>query len=257
VPWQLVPIPLLLPAFLLVLFRVAGLAVMAPLFSSTAIPVRIRIYLALAIALVIFPLVLPSVPARVTFGEALVGVAGEMIIGLAMGLCVNLLFVGGQLAGLMVGRQAGLALARVFNPLFQSSSTVLGQVYFYYTLMIFLAVGGHRALIRALLDSFATIPVLSFSSPGRLTELLAAMAQSGFVLGVKLAGPTLIALFLATLCLGFINRTVPQLNILVVGFSIRVAVALVITAATLGAAQQVFIDALWDGLDWIGTTLGL
>ncbi len=248
---------MLLPAFVLVLFRVTGLLVTAPMLSSLAVPARIKVCLAMAICTVVFPLVLPTVPADITFADAVVGIAGELIIGVAMGTCLNLLFMGAQLAGLMIGRQAGMALARVFDPLFRTQSSIIGQVYFFYALMIFLAIGGHRALIRALLDSFATVPVLSLPCFESIVDLCASMAQSGFVLGVRLAGPTLTALFLATLALGFINRTVPQLNILMVGFSIRVAVALIVTAVTLGAAQQVLVDVLWEGLDSIAETFGV
>ena len=95
-PWSLTNVYLLLPGFALVLFRIAGLMLVAPLFGSDAIPVRLKVALALTIAAVVFPLVGPSLPAEITLGTALVGVVGEMSIGLVIGLGVSLIVLGVQ-----------------------------------------------------------------------------------------------------------------------------------------------------------------
>ena len=130
-PWSLLNLHLLLPGFALVLFRVAGLMVTAPMFSSQAIPARFRIACALAAAAVLFPLVAPTIAADVTLTTALAGVVGEMLIGLIIGLGVTIVLVGVQLAGMMIGQQAGIALASVVDPSQGFQSTVVGQVFAY------------------------------------------------------------------------------------------------------------------------------
>ena len=128
-PWSLFNVHLLLPGFVLVLFRVAGLMITAPLFGSTVIPVRVKVALSLTIAATVFPLVASSVPADVTLAAAVTGLVGEMLIGLVMGLAISLVLLGVQTAGMMIGQQAGIALASVVDPSQNIRSTVVGQVY--------------------------------------------------------------------------------------------------------------------------------
>ena len=153
-PWSLLNLHLLLPGFVLVLCRVAGLMVTAPMFGSNAIPRRLKAALALTVAATVFPLVAPEVPADITLRTAVVGVAGEMLIGLVIGLSMSLVMLGVQLAGMMIGQQAGIALASVMDPSQETPTTVVGQVYMISTMLVFLAIGGHRMLMAALLDTF-------------------------------------------------------------------------------------------------------
>ena len=103
VPLTLLKLHLLLPGFALVLFRVMGLMVTAPLFGSSAIPARFKVAMAMTIAAVLFPMVGPTLPADITLNTALVGVFGEMMIGLVIGLAMTLALNGVQLTGMMIG----------------------------------------------------------------------------------------------------------------------------------------------------------
>lgn len=256
-PWSLTNVHLLLPGFALVLFRIAGLMLVAPLFGSSAIPVRLKVALALTIAAVVFPLVGPSLPAEITLGTALVGVVGEMSIGLVIGLGVSLIVLGVQLAGLLIGQQAGIALASVIDPTHGGSTTVVGQVYMIVTLLIFLGLGGHRMLIAALLDTFAVIPVLSFSVGDSTLLMTADLLSAAYILAIKLFAPVLIALLLATVTMAFVSRTMPQLNILSVGFAVRSMAAIGTAALALAAAQDVLVAALTAALESVRATVGL
>ncbi len=255
--WSLLNLHLLLPGFALVLFRVAGLMVTAPIFGSPVIPARIKVALALAIAAAVFPLVASTVPPDITPGTAVVGIFGEMMIGLVMGLAVSLVLLGVETAGMMIGQQAGIALASVIDPSQGESSTVVGQVYVITTTLIFLAIGGHRMLMAALLDTFAAVPVLSFRFNESLLRLVADLLSAAFVLGIKLFGPVLIALLLTSVALGFLSRTMPQLNILSVGFAIRTMAAIAIAALGIGAAQDLLVDSLLDALQAVRGVFGL
>jgi flagellar biosynthetic protein FliR len=238
-PWNLVPIYLQLPAFMLVLFRVGGLMFSAPMFGSNVIPIRIKAFFSIAIAIMVFPIVMPDLITELSLGMALIGILGELMIGLMLGFSLTLIFTGVQLGGQIIGQQAGIGLAEVFNPVLDSESTGISQIYFFVAFLIFLAVGGHHALVRAMLDSFATIPVMAYTFDATPVELISTLAKSAYGLSLQVAGPILIALFLTTLSLGFISRTVPQLNILAVGFTIRVMVALFVTAMTIALCQDV------------------
>lgn len=253
----LTQLPLVLPAFALILFRVAGLMLAAPLFGNPVIPLRLRVVLAGMIALALFPLVGPTVPTTLGFGGALVGIVGETLIGLTMGLALSLVLMGAELAGELAGQQAGLSLGQIINPMSSSESTVLASIYAVVFQALFLAVGGHRALLRALLDTFAVIPPASYRVDARVAELLTNLLSSSFILALKLAAPVLIAMFLTSVALGLVSRSIPQLNILTVGFALRALMAIGIAALALSASQGVFLEFLADAMDALRAAFGL
>lgn len=250
-------LPLFLPVYGLILCRVAGLMVAAPVFGSQAIPRRVRAAIAAVIALALFPIVQADAPAHLGLNEALIGVAGETMIGLIMGLALSLVLVGADLGGLVSGQQAGLALGEVFNPMSNTESTVFGQAFVVVFQTVFLLAGGHRALMSALLDTFEVIPLASFRADPMIVDLLVDLMTGAFVLGLKLAAPVLIALFLATVTLGFLARTMPQLNILSVGFAVRAMLALGVALLALPAGREVFIEALNESVVAIRDAFGL
>ncbi|UCC28947.1 MAG: flagellar biosynthetic protein FliR [Phycisphaerales bacterium] len=256
-PWPLLDILLALPAYALVLFRISGLMLTAPVYGSRLIPVRIRAALTLTVAAVVFPLVRSQAPAEMTLSMALVGGVREMMIGAIIGLAMGVLLMGAEVAGLIVGRQAGLALANVYDPNANQQATIVGQVYTISFTLLFLLVGGHRATMAAVLDTFDVIPLLSFRFEESFVLLLVEMLAAAFILGIRLAGPVLLALFMLGTALAFLSRTMPQLNILTVGFTVRLLAAVAVAALALSACQDVLLDAVWDGVELVRATFGL
>ena len=182
---------------------------------------------------------------------------GERAIGLIIGLSVTLIVTGVQMAGMLIGQQAGIALASVMDPTHGNTSTVVGQVYLIVTMLIFLTLGGHRMLISALLDTFGVVPVLGFRVGDSVLVLMADLFTMAYILAIKLFAPVLIALMLATLTMAFISRTMPQLNILSVGFAVRSMVAIGTASLALAASQDVLVVALAEALAVARATLGL
>ena len=256
-PWSVFQIYGVLPAFLLVLFRVAGLVFAVPFLSGSVIPARIKVALTTAVSLAVFPVLMPRLPVTTTLASAMAGMLGELAIGLFVGLMVTLLFQGVQLAAQAIGQQSGMRLGSVFNPMLETSSTLVSQLYFLVALTIFFAVGGDHAVVRALLDSFTTIPPLAFEVTPGLVSLLVDMLALSFTMAIRVAGPTILALLLAFLVLGFLSRTIPQLNILTIGFPLKLAVALVMMAMTMMSLEGVLIDGLTECMDGIRLGLGL
>jgi len=256
-PWSLFDIVAALPVYALVLFRLTGMMLVAPVYGSTVIPLRIRVALAMTVAAMVFPLVSRQAPADLSIGAAIAGGVGEVFIGLSIGLALMMLLSAAEVAGLFVGQQSGLALAEVFNPALEDQSSLVGQLYSIVFLLVFLLVGGHRATLSALLDTFGVIPLLRFTVDEPILLLLIELLTAAFVLGIRLAAPAVIALFLTETALGFLSRSMPQLNILTVGFSVRVLVALLVAGVTLAACGEPLVDAVYDGLDLVRSALGL
>ena len=255
--WTLFNVHLLLPGFALVVFRVLGLLVTAPLFGSGAIPAKLKVCFAFAVSATVFPLVAPTVPAEITLHTALLGVFGEMIIGLIMGLTVSMVMVGVQMAGMLIGQQAGIALASAIDPTQNEQSTVVGQVYMIVTMLIFLIIGGHRLLVAALLDTFTVVPLLSFQMDPSMVAMAGDVLSAAYILAIKLFSPVLIALLLTSLTLAFLSRTMPQLNILSVGFAVRSMAAIGTAAFALAASQDLLVGAMLESLDTVRAAFGL
>lgn len=256
-PWPLFDIVLALPVYVLVLFRISGLVLTAPVFSSAVIPVRFRVGLAAVVAAMMFPMVKGQAPAELSLGGALVGAVGEMTIGVGMGLSLAILLSGGEVAGLIVGRQASIALSSVFDPVRGQQTSIVGQIYTITFTTLFLLSGGHRAAMAALLDTYDAIPLLAFSYGENLAVLLVEMLAASFVLGIRLATPVLISLFLLGTSLAFLSRTMPQLNILTVGFTLRILVGLGVAALALQVSQDILLDSIWDGVALVRTAFSL
>ncbi len=256
-PWRSLDILMELPTYALVLFRVSGLMLTAPLFKSSMVPVRFRAGLAAITAALIFPLVRDQAPAELTLFGAVVGGVSEIMVGAIIGLALSGLLMGAEVGGLMIGRQAGLALANVFDPSSDEQATVMGQLYTIVMTFLFLLAGGHRAAMAALLDTFEVIPLLTFRLDETFVLLIVEILAAAFILGIRLAGPVLLALFMMGTALGFLSRTMPQLNILTVGFTLRLLLAFLVAGLAISVSQDVLLDAIWDSVDLIRVTFGL
>lgn len=251
VPWSLLYVPLALPVLALAFFRIGGMVLVAPLFASNAMPVRLRAALVFVLALVAFPMVQAQAPAELSLSAALAGGVGEALVGLTIGTVFMLMTNAMEVAGAFVSHQSGLALGEVANPALDQESDLVGQLYAIIMLLAFLAIGGHRAMIRALLDTYEMVPVLSFTADESVVVLIVEVLTAGFVLAIRLAAPVIIALLLTTLALGFISRTMPQLNILSVGFSLKSVVMLATAGVALAASQDLLVSGATDAVDAI------
>jgi flagellar biosynthetic protein FliR len=190
-----------------------------------------------ALSFAIYPLVGAAPVVVPTELSALaLGLAGELAVGLICGFFVSLVFVGAQMAGEFVSRHMGVSLAEVINPLFESQLPIFGEFYFMFALVVFVSVNGHHVLLAGLLKTFDRVPLMSVHLHAGLVTLVSGLMQDMFLLMIKLAAPTFVALFLVTIALGIIARTVPQINVMIMGFPLQVLLGLTITALALGGA---------------------
>jgi len=231
--------------FTLVLSRVSGLTMSAPIFGTRDIPAPARALLAFAVALLVMP-----TQTNVEFAHPgttvnyLVFIGAEIMIGLCLGLGITVLFSGVQLGGQMVARIGGMMLADVFDPAAGEQVPLFSKLLYMLALAVFVLIGGHRILMSALLDTFEAIPPGRGVLPGGLTETFTVLLAQSFSLGMRASMPVVTALLLSTLVLGLIGRTMPQLNIIMVGFGLNAMLSFAAMALTLGAALWVFQDQI-------------
>ncbi len=249
-------LPMVLPLLALVLTRVTGMFLTAPVLNSSAIPVRVKVYLSLGISLVVLPNMLQARPAIAGWGDLLSGMGAEMALGALFGFVLNLMFVGLQLGSHVVAQQAGLSMAEILNPGFDTETDVLSNIYYWIAAMGFLAGGGHRALVRCVLETFQLLPPMGFSWPESATTLAVRAFAVIFELAVRVAWPVLLALLLSELAMGFVSRVMPQFNILVVGFPLRILVGMVVVFLTMTVAVDLSLQAGDSLLYSVRTVLG-
>ncbi len=242
--------------FTLVLTRVSGLVMTAPVFGSNEIPMRVRGLFAVAIALLVTPLQAQAMiePPDTTLNY-LVYLGGEALIGLLLGLGILILFSGIQLTGQIISQLSGMSLADVFSPGFDANVPVFAQLMFYVTMAVFVVIGGHRLVMAALLDTFQMIPPGSGSLSGSVVDVVTTIVSQSFVLGIRAAAPVMTALLLSTLVLGLISRTLPQLNIIAIGFGLNSMVVLGGLMFSLGAIAWMFQEQVQITLDLLVESL--
>jgi flagellar biosynthetic protein FliR len=244
--------------FTLVLARTSTLLMTAPLFGSQGLPRRVRALIAVAISLLVTPVYLgaslPPIEQLVDFGLLL---ANEALTGLLLGLSINILFSGIQVAGQIVSQMSGLSIADVFNPAIEEDVSVFSQLFYFLTMAVFVAVGGHRLVTEALLDTFAAAPPGHAALGHGFVEVLTTIATQSFALGIRAAAPLLTALLLSNLVLGLISRTLPQINVIAVGFGINALLALGVLFISIGAAAWTFQDPTTDVLQEVGKVIGV
>jgi flagellar biosynthesis protein FliR len=237
-------------AFTLVLTRVSGLTMTAPIYGSKDVPMRVRALLALALAVLIMPSQWNAVvPYPGTTLNYLVIVGGELVVGTCLGLGIMVLVHGMDLAGEIIGYVGGLMMAEAYDPSTDMNTPILSRLLVLVSLSIFVCIGGHRLVMAGLLDTFQTIPLGCGIFSRSITEAFVTLMTQSFSLGIRAAAPATIALLLATLVLGLISRTVPQLNVLVLGFGLNSMLIFGALALTLGSVVWAFQEQIEPSLE--------
>lgn len=240
-----------IPPAMLVMFRIGGLMIYGPVFGASVIPARIKVSLALLITLAVYPMLSVGCLAGQTLSLDLWSLAPlvglELIIGLLIGYMASLPLVAVQTGGLLMGQQMGLGFARFYNPGMDAQADIVGQMLFFMALAGFLLIGGHEAMMLAVLRSFQYVPLGGLAMDGDVLSLLAGLLLSAFELALRVAAPVLALVFLESLAMGYMAKTVPQLNILSLGFPIRILAGF----AMIILALVVMNDVIMDGIDTV------
>jgi flagellar biosynthetic protein FliR len=236
------------PLFALAFTRVAAMMLFAPLFGSGRIPNRVKVLLALVMALALMPAV-PATPVldRLTIWDLWLAMAGEILIGLALGTVMSSVFIAAQWAGEIVGQQLGFNLSEVFDPQFGAAGSIMGDFYFMLTLVLFLTFGGHHALVDSVRDSFQAVPLLALGIGTNVVDMMVATLTSATTLAFRLAAPVLMTMLVVDVAIGFLSKTMPQFNVLSAGMSMKSIIGLLVVMAGLTLTADTIGFAIDDG----------
>ena len=242
--------------FTLVLGRVSGLVMTAPVFGTKAAPMRARALLAVSVTLLVSPLLAATPPVDMTnlliYAKYMIN---EVLVGVLLGFGVTLLLSGIQLTGQIVSQLSGTALSDVFDPTIENNVSVFSQAFYFLTLAIFVLLGGHRMVMEALLDTYNWLPPGGATLGETYLDVLISLLSQSFQLGIRAAAPAMTALLLATLVLGLVGRTLPQINILAVGFSVNTLLTLGCVSLSLGTVMWAFPQQAAAAIDMLRQSL--
>ncbi len=214
--------------FILIVTRLSGMIFSAPLFSTYPIPRQVKIWLVVAIAVLIFPTIATKgllVPHDMP--EMLVYMFKEFGLGYLVGFLANLIFVACQVGAEIISVQAGLAIGNVLDPVTKVQSNVLGQLYVLPASLIFLAINAHHWLFLTVCNSFKTIPpgYNIFFSADIVSQILYFVSQI-FTIAMGLILPIFAVLFVLEVLLGFVSKIMPQMNVFMISIPIKVYIGL-------------------------------
>lgn len=170
---------------------------------------------------------------------------GELGLGFSLGLGVLTILSGLQIAGQLIDQQTGLSMGEIANPGLNITGSATGQFLFLFATTVLLVMqptGYHLTMISALVETFRSIPLGQAFVTEQSIDLLRDLVHQSLVLGLQIAAPLMAAMSLVALTMGFLGHSVPQINVLVVGFPVRALMSLTVLAASLSGIARVVAD---------------
>src|SRR5688500_16806105 len=238
-----------LALFLWPMARVLALLATAPVLGHLSIPVRVKIGLGLLITIIVAPTAGPLPQVALSSLPGLLVLSQQILIGVAMGFAMRIVFAAVELAGEVAGLQMGLGFATFFTAQGDGSSLVVGKFLGLLATLTFLSLNGHLLMLSVLAESFTAFPISVEPLSGMGWKRLAEWGGIIFMAGLQLALPVVAALLIVNLALGILTRASPQLNIFAIGFPITLMVGMAVLMLSLPYFIPVIEKLIAEGLE--------
>jgi len=246
---------ILFAIFFLIMIRIIGVFIQAPVFGSRLIAPQAIIGLSALLAVIIYP----QIPVPQDFPSDIIGFAGlvavQFLVGSVIGFISNIVLQAAQFAGAMLDIQLGLSAAAVYDPATGSSVNILNRFQFYFAMLLYLAIDGHHILIKSICESFKILPLTGVTYNGPLMGELIKLTGQIFYVGIQIAAPMLAALFIVQIALGLLSRVAPQMNVFMLSFPLNILVGVILFMFSLGfiklALTNLFEKNFFDMLNAI------
>ncbi len=222
--------------FLFILARIAAFVAALPVIGGGGTPPYVKALLIVAMTFVLFPIIsekyflppFPTPPRVINLGMIVQGVLAEVTIGLIIGFGARIIFAAVELGAEVAGMQIGFGLSNAFDPISNSQVSLMRQVYVAFAALVFLAIHGDHAVIKAMMYSFQFIPTNGFTIKGPVIEQIIRMGSELFIVGMKIAAPITVALLLTQIGMGVISRVVPQIQVFMISFPLTIGIGLIV-----------------------------
>lgn len=235
--------------FTFLFLRIGAILIMIPVLGERTVPVRVKGGLAILISLLLLPVVNTQLPDLHSESEAeifvlVIAMCSEVLIGIVIGFAAKIIFSGIQFAGEMIGIQVGFSIVNVIDPISSAQVSVISEFQYLVALLIYLAVDAHHTFILAIADSYRFVSPFAYHFSGSLMQHILIFSKELFVTAIKISAPVMAVLFFTNVALGVVARTVPQINIFIVGFPLQIAVGLTI----FGLMSPFFVKLVQEAL---------
>ena len=237
--------------------RIGACLMVAPLFGAAYVPPRIRIVLSLALTVMVLPVIPHPQGLTLLSGDGIITTAQQVVIGVAMGFVLQLMFDALTLGGQMLANGMGLGFAFNIDPLRGVETPALGQFYVLLGSLTFLALDGHIALIQTLVATFHGLPVGPAGFSAAALHALANWGSQMFLGALRIALAGMTALVVINLGFGVISRAAPAMNLFGVGFPITLAFGMVVLLLGLPTLQTGLIDMLSSAFAFVRALTGI
>lgn len=218
--------------FLLILVRMTGLFLLTPVFSRNNIPNILKVGFSFFCSVILIN-ILDVKLLNLSPYNLVIFTIKELLVGLMLGFVSYLFFTSLYLAGQIIDMQIGFGMVNVLDPQHNIQVPIVGTLYYILAILIFLTIDGHHFLLDALIKSYEYVPIGQFKfADGFVNQLIRILSQT-FIIGFKISGPVLAAIFLADVLLGILAKTMPQMNVFIVGMPLKILVGIVTIIITL------------------------
>ena len=230
--------------FVLVMIRYVGLFIVTPILSSGAYPNRLKIAIVFFLGIATAPVVAANY--EVVFPDHLFLVFGDVLrefgVGLTIGFIVLMVFTAVQLAGQFIDTKMGFAIVNVFDPVFNVSGPITGQFKNILASLLFLTINGHLIVIQSVYSTFEKIPPGEFIITGQGWQILFRLMGDIFIIAFMIALPVVGTVFMADVIFGFLARSIPQMNIFIVGLPLKILIGIFIIMLSLNLTFYYFSE---------------
>ncbi|HMK50597.1 MAG TPA: flagellar biosynthetic protein FliR [Thermodesulfovibrionales bacterium] len=209
--------------FLFILLRAGIVIVLLPFFGSANFPAQIKIGLAVAVAVILAPIIDIKIPGK---GAIPLMVIHEVLLGMTFAFVARVVFFAIEMAGQMISNAMGLSIANVFNPEI-GQSTEMSQLLGFIVMLVFLSMDAHHDLIYMFVRSYEWLPAGEMSI-GNLVPVVVSLGSTMFIIALKLSAPVILTMVISHMLLGFVYKAAPQINIFFVAYPIYIVVGLVV-----------------------------
>jgi len=212
-----------LPNFLFILLRAGIVIVLLPFFGSKEFPAQMKIGIAVAIAIILTPVVEIKIPDKSAIPITIVQ---EIILGMAFAFSARFVFFALEMTGQMVSNAMGLSIAHIFNP-DMGQTTEISQIFVFIAMLLFLSMDAHHDLIYMFVRSYEWLPVGKVAL-GNIVPAIISLGSTMFVIAIKLSAPVILTMVISHVILGFVYKAAPQINIFFVAYPIYIFVGMTV-----------------------------
>lgn len=235
------------PTFFLIFIRTMSILLSAPFFAVKGVPSAVKIGLSLMIAVMLLPVIKP-VDIPPSFIAWVPAILSEVLIGAAIGFTARVVMAGVELAGQMVGFQMGFGIVNIIDPHTNNQVSIIATFQGLIAMLLFFTVNAHHYFISAIAVSLKIVPPFDAIISGGMINTLVSLSGGIFITALKLGAPVMAALLFANIAMGVVARTVPQINIFMMGFPVTIAVGLLVIGMSM-PVLVVFIQKLMTGME--------